>query len=106
MRIFTSLVVLAVAGVVLSGCSLPGTTPKPASTTTKTAPAANEKSGDTTKTGVITETGGKFFIKVAGAPVPVSIDSYAVDLATYVGKTVTITGQYSGDTLFVGSITE
>lgn len=68
-----------------------------------TAPAATEKSGDTVKTGVISEVGGIFMLK-EGAKQPIEIESYAVDLSAYVGQTVTVTGQYSGDTLFVGSV--
>jgi starvation-inducible outer membrane lipoprotein len=67
------------------------------------APAADQKSGDTTKTGTITTAGGKFFLTEAGQT-PKEVESYQVDLSAYVGKTVTVTGQYSGDTLFIGSI--
>lgn len=80
----------------------------PATPTTKTTksgnnPSATEKSGTTTKTGKITSNGGVFSLQEAGQT-PKEIDSYAVDLSKYVGKTVTVTGQYSGDTLFVGSV--
>lgn len=67
------------------------------------APAADQKSGDTTKTGVITQAGEAFFLTESGQQ-PLPIDSYAVDLSSYVGKTVTVTGQYSGNELFVGSV--
>lgn len=66
-------------------------------------PGATEKSGTTTKVGKITGSDGKFYLQEAGQ-VAKEIDSYAVDLSVYVGKTVTVSGQYSGDTLFVGSV--
>ena len=72
-------------------------------TNTTGAPAAEQKSGTTTKVGTITSAGGKFFLTEAGQT-PKEIESYSVNLGDYAGKTVTVTGQYSGDTLFVGSI--
>ncbi len=68
-----------------------------------TNPSATEKSGTTTKTGKIGSSGGVFTLQEAGQT-PKEIDSYVVDLSKYVGKTVTVTGQYSGDTLFVGAV--
>ncbi len=76
----------------------------PAPTTTQTNnPGATEKSGTTTKTGKITESQGMFYLQEAGQT-PKEVDSYVVDLNGYVGKTVTVSGQYSGDTLFIGSV--
>jgi hypothetical protein len=66
-------------------------------------PAADQKSGTTTKVGTITQAGGKFFLTEIGDS-PKEIESYAVPLGDYVGQTATVTGQYSGDTLFVGSV--
>lgn len=67
------------------------------------APAANQKSGDTTKTGMITQAGTSFFLTEPGGT-PQEIESYSVDLSQYSGQTVTVTGQYSGDTLFIGKV--
>ena len=80
-------------------------TPKAPTTNTKNIqnPGATEKSGTTTKVGKITETAGKFYLQEAGQT-PKEIESYVVELSEYVGQTVTVSGQYSGDTLFVGSI--
>ncbi len=61
------------------------------------------KQGDTTLTGVITQQGEQFFITVPGQQ-PAAIDSYSVDLAQYKGQEVTVMGQYSGNTLFVGQV--
>lgn len=76
-------------------------------TSTQTAPAGQTqtptKQGDTTKTGKISKIGEKYFLQESGKQ-PMEIDSYAVDLSGYVGQAVSVTGQYSGDTLFVGSV--
>jgi hypothetical protein len=66
-------------------------------------PAATEKQGETKKTGMITEINGVFYINQTGQ-VPEMIESLAVDLSQYVGQEVTVVGQYSGDTLFVGRV--
>lgn len=87
------------AGLVLSGCSLTGSS----SPQTDTSMSASDKQGETTRTGVITQAGSSFFITPDGGQ-PEIIESYAVELSEYVGQSVTITGQYSGDTLYVGSI--
>lgn len=70
---------------------------------TPTPPTANQKVGTTTKTGVISSSGGVFYLQEAGQALK-EIDSYTVELSEYVGQTVTVSGQYSGDTLFVGTI--
>lgn len=87
-----------VVGLSLSGCQ---SATQPAQS--GKAPAVDQKQGDTTKTGSISQAGSQFFLNVTGSQ-PLAIDSYAIDLGQYVGKTVTVTGQYSGDTLFVGKI--
>lgn len=103
----------AVLGISLVGASIlfAGCTQKTKSTTpvvnpsqTETGAMKKEKVGDTRKTGLITTANGKYYLTVSGANVPEEIDSYGVDLSAYVNQTVTVVGQYSGDTLFVGSI--
>jgi outer membrane biogenesis lipoprotein LolB len=86
----------------LAGCTSP-TAPKTSTPVKSTTPAAAQKSGTTTKTGQITNKGGKFYIQEANKQ-PEEIDSYSIDLNTYVGQSVTIEGQFSGNTLFVGSV--
>lgn len=66
-------------------------------------PAANQKAGMTTKTGELSKKGSAYYLEEAGQS-PKEVDSYTVELDTYVGQTVTVSGQYSGDTLFIGSI--
>ena len=75
----------------------------PTPTPSVTANPAAQKQGDTTKTGVISASGGVYFLTETGAS-PKMIDSYSIDFADYVGQTVTVTCQYSGDTLFVSRI--
>lgn len=62
-------------------------------------PTSQEKSGITTLTGMVEQVGKQYWLSHDGERTEVS--SYTVDLSIYVGKTVSLTGQYSGDTLFV-----
>lgn len=88
---------MLVGAISLAGCvKLPG---MPAAPTTST-----EKSGDTTKTGVIMKAGELYFLNEPDSNKPLPIDTYSVDLSQYTGQRVKVTGQYSGDTLFVGKI--
>jgi hypothetical protein len=104
MKKLSYFLVLLVSSVVFTGC-LGGSTPADTdqSAIDNNVPAADQKSGDTTKTGTISSAGGKYFLSEPGQP-PREIESYSISLSEYVGKTVTVTGQYSGDTLFVGKI--
>ena len=68
-----------------------------------TSSSTTQKTGTTTKTGIISSSGGVFYLQESGQT-PKEIDSYAINLADYLGQSVTVSGQYSGDTLFVGSI--
>lgn len=106
-RILPILAIL-LGAVFLSGCVGQPSTTAPAGVqspvVSKTnVPAADQKSGETTKTGMISTAGGKFFLTESSQP-PREISSYSIKLADYVGKNVTVTGQYSGDTLFIGKI--
>lgn len=102
---------IMILGVSLVGVSVlfAGCTQKEKTTTPSVNPAQTEtgsvkKVGDTRKTGLITTAGGKYYLKVSSTNTTEEIDSYGVDLSAYVNQTVTVVGQYSGDTLFVGSI--
>ena len=102
LKTFSLSLIVLLAGIFLTGC-LPKhkLTNNPNQTTTTVT--KQKKVGNTTLTGKITKAGDKYFITVSGKQ-PQDLDSYSVDLSQYVGKTVTVTGQYSGDTLFVGKI--
>ena len=94
---------LIVASLVVAGCSHVADQTGDTPANTAGAPAADQKSGTTTKTGTISQSGELFFL-AAGSAAPEPIESNLLDLSNYVGQTVTVSGQYSGDTLFVGEI--
>jgi len=93
--------IFLVMTLVFAGCSrqMPAATDTQSSVTA--SPAA--KVGETTKTGTVIQLDGKYYLQQSGQE-PLGIDSYNVDLSTSVGKTVTVTGEYSGNTLFVGKL--
>jgi len=95
--IFLSLII--VSSLTLAAC----TGGEEVTTPSESGTAVEQKQGDTTKTGTITEVGGNYFITEAGGQ-PLQIQSYSVDLSAYVDQTVTVTGQFSGDELFVGKV--
>jgi outer membrane biogenesis lipoprotein LolB len=95
-----SLVLVLVMSLMLTAC---GETQPSSAGNSQPSSQSTEKQGDTTLTGKISGSAGAYFITVTGQQ-PKPIDSYGVELSEYVGKTVTITGQYSGDTLFVGKV--
>jgi hypothetical protein len=99
---FFSLICIMGAAVFLTACGGRATAPEMGATTID-SPAANEKTGTTSKTGKVIRTGDKYYLEMMGKD-PLEIDSYTLDLSTYMGKTVTVTGQYSGNTLFIGQV--
>ena len=97
--IFFILVTLGFAG--CTSRQLPATQTSQPASQEDSLPGA--KVGKTTKTGVVSKANGKYYLDVTNQPL-LEIDSYSIDLSDYAGKTVTITGEYSGNTLFVGEI--
>lgn len=90
----------------LAGCTsktAPAPVTAPSAKTDGGAMKTEDKKGDTSMTGVISASGDTYLITAAGKA-PKGLDSYAVDLKQYVGKTVKVTGQFSGDTLFVSKV--
>lgn len=61
------------------------------------------ESPDVTYSGTITQAGTVFTITTADRQT-IQLDSRQVDLSKYVGRSVTVIGQYSGTTLFVSRI--
>jgi hypothetical protein len=96
---------VGLTAVILAGCTAGGTssTPKVDSGSQDALEKPAEKVGTTTISGKLTQTGEQFFITVAGKP-PQEISSYKLDFAPFVGKTVKVSGQFSGNTLFVSQI--
>lgn len=88
------------ATVLLSAC-----TTAPTAVTEEQAPGmTTEKQGDTTLNGTLTKLDEKYYIQSPGQPQQ-EVDSYSIELDEYTGKSVSATGQFSGTTLFVGTIT-
>ncbi len=95
---------VVVTGMFFVGCTQkPSDTKQPSTASQTQQKPTTAKSGDTTKTGKIIKASGKFFLQETGKQ-PAEIDSYTIDLDAYVNQTITVTGQYSGDTLFIGKI--
>ncbi len=103
----TVVTVIALATVSLAGCTTQSKSPTPATGST-TQPntgtvKADQKVGDTTLSGTVTKVGEEYLLSIPGKPSK-GLDSYKIKLSEYVGQSVKVTGQYSGDTLFVSKI--
>lgn len=83
---------ILVTSILIGGCSLVA---QPAD--------IESESPDVTLTGTLIQAGTKYSLNVAGKP-PVDLDSRQVTLGNYANQTVTVTGQYSGTTLYVSKI--
>ncbi len=94
--------VLAVSGatILFVGCT---SSAKPAQPQDEPVGVTTQKKGDTTLSGKLTNKGGKYFLERVGQA-PQEVNSYGVDLSVYTNKNVTITGQFSGDTLYAGKV--
>ena len=100
MRTVSSLILVLVAAVFLSACSL---TTSPTTAEDAGSNDTAQKTGDTTKSGTIRKRGAVYMIETAPGKFE-SIDSLAVDLAAYENQQVSITGEYCGDTLMVEKV--
>jgi len=100
-KFFVGLSTILISGLLLAGCLESKIDPSTPTNSDSTSP--EQKVGDTTLAGTISQTGDQFVLTIPGQS-PKSLDSYKVDLSLYAGKSVKVTGQYSGDTLFVSSI--
>lgn len=97
MQKYFFLTAIVLSAVVFAGC-------QPATTTTPSeSPAAEQKSGFTTVTGTV-KASGKSSAIITTSSGAISVETYAVDFTQYDGQTVTATGKYSGDTLFISEI--
>ncbi len=100
-RLFLFSVPLLSASFVLSGCLAQNSnTPQPSAAPNTTT----EKSGVSSFTGTLQVQGKTATLMTASGAIP--LESYELDFSEYAGKSVTVEGKYSGDTLFVNSITE
>lgn len=64
-----------------------------------------QKNQDITLSGILSKNGELYFITDSVGKIH-DVETYSVDFGSYVGKQVTATGQYSGNTLFVTEIFE
>lgn len=62
-----------------------------------------QKNKDISITGVLSQNGEFFFVTDQAGTIH-DVETYSVDFSAFVGSTVTVSGQYSGDTLFVTEI--
>jgi hypothetical protein len=101
-RYFVALGFLVAAAALFSACgSAPSSqSASTSSPTVNSNTSATAKTGKTTKTGKITKLGDKWYLSQTGQE-PLEIDSYTLDLSAYQGQTALVTGEYSGNTLFV-----
>jgi ABC-type Fe3+-hydroxamate transport system substrate-binding protein len=99
-RFFVSTLVVLISSVLLSAClSQSSNVPAPSA-----APNTSlDKSGTTTLRGTLQVQGKAAVLISPTGNIP--LESYELTFADYAGKTVTVEGKYSGDTLFVNSIT-
>lgn len=71
------------------------------------APASEQGPTVVTMTGKLTKAvppGDDYTHLLLATGRSIKLNSYSVQLANYEGKTVTVTGEYSGNTLFVDSV--
>lgn len=98
---FVPTLVVLISATLLSACLAQSeNTPTPS-----TAPNTSvEKSGTTTLKGTVQVQGKTAVLISPTGNIP--LESYELNFADYAGKSVTVEGKYSGDTLFVNTITE
>jgi len=99
LAVFGMITAVTGATVMFTGCS----SAKSGDTQDQTPGMAIEKKGDTTLSGKLVQKDGKYYLEATGKSLQ-EVDSNKVDLTTYVNKSVIITGQFSGITLFAGKI--
>jgi hypothetical protein len=92
-------VTLCIMSLSFAGCAKNASAPVPSP-----SPVADssEKVGTTTKSGKVSKVGNSFLLQSGNQSI--GLDSYSIDLSAYVDQQVTVSGQYSGDTLFVTTV--
>lgn len=110
-KVLSIFVLVFMAGLFLSGCTHSkssgdangGNSGVKNNTETTLPQNAESKNQSFTVTGKISGSGGKYFVTNSSGKSQ-EMESYSIDFESYVGKTVTVTGQFSGDTLFVTKV--
>ncbi len=101
-RFFFTLLIIFFFVFTASGC-LPSTQETDQKNTQVSQDSLN-KSGFTTLKGTLTQQGTSFLLQTVSGPIV--LQSLELDLSTFTGQSVTVTGKYSGDELFVSEITQ
>ena len=97
-KIILSVFVILISTSLFSGCSLTKDLAK-----LDTSGALEAKNAEISLTGKITKNGDLYFITDSAGTIH-DVETYSVDFNEYVGQQVTVSGQYSGNTLFVTTI--
>lgn len=66
-------------------------------------PGLEEKNGEISLTGKVSKSGDLYLMTTASGEVQ-ELESYTIKLDNYVGKTASVVGEYSGNTLFITEI--
>lgn len=96
----TLLVVLVFSAGFFSACVKGNST-----TDSMNSTGLEQKNQDISLSGTISKNGELYFITDSAGAIH-DVETYSVDFELYVGKQVTVTGQYSGNTLYVTEISE
>ena len=99
-RFILLLILLLLSSTVFAAC---GAKNSASTKTQQESQPLEEKSGFTTVSGSLIMNGATGQVQTASGPV--AVESFAVDLKQYDGQTITVTGKYSGDTIFVSEVT-
>ncbi len=92
--------VVAVSGGLFSGCSLLN-----GGSESMKNEEYEQKNSEVSMTGMLSKNGELYFITDSAGALH-DIETYSVSFDEYIGKTVTVSGQYSGNTLFVTEISQ
>ncbi len=96
---------IVVSLLVLSGLLFSGCTNQDSAVKTDDSSGFEQKNTTITITGKLTKSGNLYLV-TDGSGVAHDVETYSADFDSYLGKTVTVSGQYSGNTLFVSEISE
>lgn len=93
---------LIICGLLVSGCSVQDSVNN-RDNDLSVIQGEEAKMGDLTKTGTVVKTADRYYLVETNGN-KVEVDSYKYTVAEYEGQTLTVVGQFSGDTLFIGEI--
>jgi uncharacterized lipoprotein YajG len=106
LKALTKTMLVSCSLLLLAGCQTKQSVNTNASQSTSDVIAApTAKSGDTTMNGKVVQSGTSYSLVDSNGK-QTEIDSYKIDLSQYSNKQVSITGQFSGDTLFAAKVEE